>query len=82
MTVKEHLTYNCSTRMGVHIPAQHAFFEYDQGGKGVIQRLIYTLVQPILLTLDMYHMQFVKIFSLKNFWLYSTADYIYLRIVS
>ena len=34
MTVKEHLTYNCSTRMGVHIPAKHVFFEYDQGEKG------------------------------------------------
>ena len=60
MTVKEHLTYNCSTKIGVHIPTKHAFFEYDQREKGVIQRLIYTLVQPILLTLDMYHMRLRK----------------------
>ena len=56
----------CENRIGFHIPFNlHSSSTIQR--KGVTQRLIYTLVEPILFTLDMHHMQFVKIFSRENY---------------
>ena len=53
-------------RIGFHVPFNlHSSSTIRR--KGVIQRLIYTLVEPILFTLDMHHMQFAKIFSRENY---------------